>query len=415
MKKQRYLTIAQFAADAAKRLHKYGSIRRSTLPEVTLTEHHWLIKHAPSVAANTRCPGAPDDWVEATDRPASAKRPAIREVWVGSRSMACIGDDDTPEGFQASSAQQEDAAELTDLQTMLYQDQERYKEYVHDLVEERVASAFDLSGRTLTPAQLNRARKIARVQVMIETKNMGFIDDPETGEYRPVRNGDLIQVAWGSNENLDALYLEEPSDPRSEEGSLYRELLRDQIRANSDFEQDMLNDPTISIPSQDDEFADNDLHLRRVAYYKAERIIARSPHVPADEIRAESLKRVRAGHGALRSVDGTVVSGQFNRPKDIWDENEFQLRRLEECLRHNRVKARPAKLDWNSLRPLPAKLQRSAMVKALAQEAQRRQVRDHELQLEAKAKIKAYRMAQIPEAKARLAHAREQRKLLTVA
>jgi hypothetical protein len=307
--------------------------------------------------------------------------------------MASVGEtDETSEGLTISQAQQEDAAELTELQTVLYQDQGKYQEFLKGLVESRVASAYELSGRSLTPEQLNKARDIATVQILQETANLGFIDDPETGEYRPIRNGDLIQIAWGSNEDLDALYLEESPDPRSEEGSLYRELLRDQVRANSDFEQDLLNDPSISIPSSDDEYADNDLHLRRVAYYKAERISERRPDVPAADIREEALRRTRGNHSKLTTVEGEIVAGRFLKAKDIWDENEFQIRRLEACIRHNRIKKRPESLNWNSLRPLPDKLRRSKSVKLLSIQAQREQVEQTERRqriLEARPELKS--------------------------
>jgi hypothetical protein len=380
MNKQRYLQIASLATQAAQRLNRYGSIRRSLLPEVTLTEHHWLIAKAEHVAGYTRCPGAPDDWIESTDLPASAKRPVIREIWVGSRSMSSVGQDDTPEGFACAQDQQEQAAELTELQTVLYQDPIRYEEWVKEEVERIVARAYELSvalDRRLAPAQLNEARIVAEAQVRQDSANMGFIEDPETGEYRPIRNGDIIQIAWGSNENLDNLYLEEASDPRSEEGSLYRELLRDQIRANSDFEQDLLNDRSIVVGSQDDEYAENDLHIRRIAYYKADRVIARETAKHGREpsinwqqsVRDLAVKKTKALHSRVQMDDGKVIAGQFNTAKDIFDEQEFNIRRLEECIRHNRVKERPKASDWNLLRSVGTRLARSKGNRSLARAA----------------------------------------------
>jgi len=376
MNTQRFNEVFAKALSASRSLKKRGFIRRNELPRITPHEHKWLCEQHPKMARFTRCFEYDDsEYVEDTGNyqvPGTEKRrnaelfvftrnmtqartPVIREVWVGARSMGCVGEDDLPEGFQSSQIEQEDQAELTDLTTLTYDDPIGFDRWLDAEVSRRILAAR--GKRWVNNVIIRRIFTKVITHDLPKTHDGSLakcmINDDETGEYRPLRVGDVITVAHGSNEDLDALYMEEPADDRSEQDSMIRELLRDRVNPNSDFEQDMLNDPQMVMPSQADELFDNDLYLRRVADYMAEQLVERKPSLKPLflELREEAFKRIKRAHGALRSDnEGKVISGRFITPKDHWDDVEQRIRTLERHVAHQRHKVRPAPVNWDAIR-----------------------------------------------------------------
>ena len=226
-------------------------VHSSRLPIVSPAEHQFLTTNCPKVARYTRTAGA-TGWVD-TD-PMQFSRPAhVREIWVGARSLGCLASESDVDGFSQSQIEQEDAAELTDLQTTLYADTLGFNAWVRQQLK-NVPKKYRLkTWRFLQKAYPHHV----------------MITDPDTGEYRPIRNGDIITVAHGSNEDLDALYMEEPADERSEADASVREITRYQIRANTDLESKFLEDPDYAVPRrylpEDYQPMIDDLAVRRAA------------------------------------------------------------------------------------------------------------------------------------------------------
>lgn len=224
---------------------------RTKLPIVSPTEHRFLVHNCPNVARFTRTAGS-DGWVDT--EPMQYSRPAhVREIWVGARSLGCLASESDIEGLSHSQLEQEDAAELTDLQTILYADTAGFRQWVRN--------------------QLKSVPKRWRLaywhKLNAQYPHHVMITDPDTGEYRPIRNGDIISIAHGSNEDLDAIFLEEPADDRSEADASIRELTRDQIRANNELENKFLEDPDYEVPPrylpEDYRPVVDDLAVRRAA------------------------------------------------------------------------------------------------------------------------------------------------------
>jgi hypothetical protein len=127
-----------------------------------------------------------NDYRERLEEPVHARTPVVREVWVGARSLECAGAFNERTGTYEPAAEssvseldREDAAELSEYALMLYHD----------------------AGTGLP-----------------------LIDDPETGERRRIRTGDVIVMARGSNDDLDLLFQDEPNDPRPDRDARLDEL-----------------------------------------------------------------------------------------------------------------------------------------------------------------------------------------------
>lgn len=251
----RLAQIRDGVMSAHRQMQRYGSLplrsyrgrdginRPSPIVRVTLAESDWLARHKPTWLPYTKVLTPTVLWKQDMDRPSSSQLPVIREIWVGQRSLACIGEDDVPEGHSRSQSEQEEIAELTDLQTMLYEGHESLR---RSAIFKRAFYLYR-SVRRKHP-EFTRARRRKLWKLAVDEANTEFayaavIEDPETGEPRFIRPGDIVQIAWGSNEDLDALYMEEPASDRSEQDSLLRDLDRDQIRPNSYREAAFLEDP----------------------------------------------------------------------------------------------------------------------------------------------------------------------------
>lgn len=223
-------------------LSRYGSIKNTVLPRVTLAESQWLAENKPTWLPYTRIFTSTDAqfWKNDMDRASPSQRPVIREIWVGQRSLATVGEDDAPEGHQRSQSEQEDIAELTDLQTMLYAGHEDVRRSAIWRYSFTLYRKVRRAHPEFTTARRKKLWKLALQEAEQEFASTAVIEDSETGEPRFVRPGDVIQIAWGSNEDLDALYMEEPASDRSEHDSMLRDLDRDQIRPNSYRENEFL-------------------------------------------------------------------------------------------------------------------------------------------------------------------------------
>lgn len=274
-----------------------GFVQRNRLPLVTVNEHDWLTKNHRSMAAFTRTfTYRQNEYIEDTSVMAPSRPPKVTEIWVGARSMGCIAGESAEtetEGLSASQLDQEDSAELTDLQTLLYHD--------------------PATGQPL-------------------------IEDPDTGEYRPVRNGDCITIVRGSNDDLDALFLDEPEDPRQQNdssacGSDHR--WSDRFRANTDLEQSFLNDRRYVLPnsalSEEMRWQPDDFAIRRAAQSLAEKIITRRPEW-SDRLLAltdEAEERIRSMADDLAFEDGTMVRGYFVSKDEFFGTIEENVREFE--------------------------------------------------------------------------------------
>lgn len=251
----RLLAIKEGVFSAHRQMQRYGSLplrsyrgrdglhRSSPIVRVSLAESDWLAKNKPSWLPYTKICTPTVLWKSDMDRPSSAQYPVIREIWVGQRSLACVGEDDVPEGHSNSAKEQEEIAELTDLQTMLYEGHESLR---RSAIFKRALYLYRNVRRKHPEFTWPRRKKLWKLAVdeaNTEFASAAIIEDPETGEPRFIRPGDIVQVVWGSNEDLDALYMEEAASDRSEHDSLLRDLNRDQIRPNSYREAAFLEDP----------------------------------------------------------------------------------------------------------------------------------------------------------------------------
>lgn len=373
MTSTRFNEIAGLALQCKRRLTKYGYLKRNLMPIVSFAEHKELMVINPKIARFTRCfDYADSEYVEDVNRASSSRRPIVREIWVGARSLSCLGEEDgLPQGHQLSQMEHEDAAEMTDLMTMLYDNPIAFDEWVEQEVTRRI---LEFRGKRFVNNVIIRRhmRKLVLADSPTHSKTgkvaKCMIEDDETGELRPVRCGDTLTRAHGSNENLDALYMDEPQDPRSDDDDLIRELLGDRVNANSEFEQDMLNDARMVIPSDDDDLAENDLYLRKVANHLASKMVERNPKLEPVflQLREHAFQRVRKAHLALRTdEEGKIKQGRFLRPKDIWDEREDNFRKLKRYRAHRRTAA-PAPVDWSLIRNTQQNLSRSELMASIA-------------------------------------------------
>jgi hypothetical protein len=362
-----------------------GSIRRNLLPLVTLGEHQWLVDNVPAVARYTRCFDYEDDvYIEDADLMTIARKSTVKEIWVGARSMACVGETELPEGHQFSQRDQEDASELTDLLTLTYQDgmgfDRWYIRTISNACRAAGKRANDFKWRRHFAAviedQFMRDRYGSPIKCMLT--------DDKTGEYRPVRDGDLITTAHGSNEDLDALFMDEADDPRCESDAIIRELTRDRVNPASDLEHQLCTfkervvHPSIDgtpnghtesemvLPSEANDLYENELHLRQVAANRADEAVAEYPELAEDHlaIRTAVYHKLKARHGALRmDHEGTIVRGGWNGPKDIFGRQEEYIRKLERHLERHRVsKAVPAPMEWDGIRTPQQQLTRAELI-----------------------------------------------------
>lgn len=259
MTSERYNELRSLCLRAKRAMDRNGGIAtrpdpdrplQAVLPTVTFAEDQWLRKHHPSMLPYTQLHQYPGRWKPSPNAPIRARHPIVREIWLGARSLSSIGQDELPEGLSASQAEQEDIAELTDLQTLLYQNP--MFEALKALLVFRLARTWyrNIVRRHRSYFTWRRKLKLWRMAVSHAQYHFAhavIIEDEQTGALRFLQPGDVIQMAWGSNEDLDTLYMEEPASERSEDDSRRREILRDQIRANTYTEAKLLEDPTETV------------------------------------------------------------------------------------------------------------------------------------------------------------------------
>lgn len=345
MTNQRFNQLFVAARAAKQSLDAKGFLQRNRLPKITLTEHHELINKHPKMAAFTRIFDYPaDEYIEDTNRPAPAQLPKLTEVWVGARSLGCIPGESAEtesEGLSASQMDQEDAAELTDLQTLLYHD-----------------------ARTGQP----------------------LIEDEETGIPRPIRCGDVVTIVRGSNDDLDAVFLEEGDDPRVQndataEGTDHRWSGR--FRANSDLENKFHHDPEYKLPNsaapEGVRWQPDDFTMRRLAQKLAAKIIERRPewanNLLALTDEAEQRLRSVADDLAFNS-EGQLVKGYFMTKQEFFGSIEANMAELDrersvkitrkfpseaKPRTFKRTKQPPQAVDWNKVRTPAQRKRREAL------------------------------------------------------
>ena len=324
MTPKRYAIIRQIALSAMHTMKRYGSVQMQKLAKCTLDEVQWLQANRPTILPFTRIfDYEATDYKEDSSRPVRAKRPTVREIWVGARSLASIHEDgDASEGMARNQAEDEDTAELTDLQTLLYHD-----------------------AKTGLP----------------------LITD-EDGVTRPIRPGDIIQIAWGSNEDLDALFMEEASDPRSESDQLWRELTRDQIRVNNYQETEFLNDPTRSVPREALEETltrKDDIRL----WDEAHKIVEDHLALHTEETRTYReladfmFLKLRDEQANIQFGEKGLEKGQFLRRKDYFDAVETNLRTLNNVPKKSPPKAVPAEVFKRTPNPFLSQPSKRPVVK----------------------------------------------------
>lgn len=351
MNQQRMLAIFAAAKQCAKTLKKYGSIHANKLPRITVEEDKWLRANGAKHWIHcTRTVDYDEDvWKDdlscgevidrkgrkfLTSRPSRSADPIVREIWFGARSLQAL---DSKEDLE-----KEDMAEASDPLFFLYYDPEH---------------------------------------------NCMMTDDPETGEYRPVQVGDVLTMARGSNDDLDELFGDEPTDDRSENDALLRELSRDQVRANTYLEDSfnadlgMRKHPGVglkgtmvvnglvvelddyyrrvekrggyAVPSDvlienevDQRTPDSVLWQRACAF--AERKLGVGHAHIADLARQVMAKFKEEEAGVKYNHEGEQISGYYAERSEYYANLEANLRRTEAELRKR--KAAPAPVDWKAVR-----------------------------------------------------------------
>lgn len=360
----RLLHIKNAALRAKRTLDRFGSVRRNLLPYVSIYEQKELSKSHPNLARWTRSFHYDNSvYIEDVNRMSPSKLPTVKEFWVGSRSLACLAEDDDGRNLAHRQLEQEDQAELTDLQTILYHDPVEWDMWLEGEVRRRILQDRNPDGslrwgKKFLSNHIVRASVRHRVLKQVPIDGSGepvkvMLMDDETGELRPVRNGDVVQTAHGSNEDLDALYMDEPTDPRTEDDSRIRELLRDRINPNSDFEQEMLNDRHMAIPSREDPRAHDELTLRRKAAEIASNLIAVNPDLEPQflDLRLRAYRWLKRPFMKFARREGHPQEGMWLTPAHLWADAEEHIIRLR---KHYERKERvaPKAVDWDKIRGL---------------------------------------------------------------
>lgn len=351
MNPERLAHLFSSARDCSRRLRKYGSIRANQLPKISLTEDQWLRDSGHSAWVHCTRTMDYDENVFKEDvsedcvgkyrsiRVSSrARPPQIREVWVGATSLDILDRSSTRQSFLLA-LEQEASQEMADYAWMLYYDPE-----------------FD------GPA----------------------IDDPETGERRPVRTGDSLIMARGSNDDLDALFGDEPTDDRSENDAFLGELFREHIRANNYLENELNADsgfiksekPKLEGTSIVNGYLVENADLARRVSKKGGYVISSDRMIQLElahrsknadlweraSIIAERIEKETKAEVPVRTIveillkaegkisfneEHKLTSGYFADRSEYFTQIETNLRATEKILQ--RPKARPLPVDWRSI------------------------------------------------------------------
>lgn len=330
----------------AKRLKANGYVRLNSLPRVTLEEQRELC-----MAGRTGMAGlvrtmryGDSEYMTDSNLPGRVfKGPQVREFWIGSRSLDCIniesqadddrfifGGEDRATQDRLTNLEREDQAEVTDLVTLLYHD----------------------------PAT-----------------GEPMMEDPDTGELRPLRVGDMVTVVRGVNDDLDSLFMDETDDPRQmndwgAEGTDHKWSGR--FRRNTETEHRFLTGKRYCLPNSADNLPEgvrwspDDLTIRRLAQNMFERWIETHPE---DEPRRLAVTdaaeaKIRRMIDDFQMVDGQVVSGYFMSKSEFFGTIEENMRKLDTM--QQRPKQAPKPVDWQKLRTQSQKVQRSKKLAALS-------------------------------------------------
>lgn len=165
------------------------SLRYDELPLVGPNGFRFAQEKGLSFYVRTR--SRPGVWIseqENPDTPAPAKAPQVIERWMGMESI-------------------EAAKALMDSHILREEDREYDPETAFQSEEEYL---------------LNQEQMLSSEELTLFEAKYGFeptIEDPDTGELRPIRVGDVFQIVAKSRRNeeledLNILYGEEPKDPR---------------------------------------------------------------------------------------------------------------------------------------------------------------------------------------------------------
>ena len=332
----RLLQIKQIATSCSRFLKKRGWIRRNDMARVTLEEHKWLCEHKPNMARYTRCfQYQHNEFVQDVDRPAEARTPIIREVWIGARSQALAANtfdtevedgEDLAAGFKKSQGDQEESAEVTEMIMHTYDDPAAFDAYMIRQVDERWQEM--LARKPRLRKHKTALIKLIKQQILGElpcdkygTPHKCMIVDDDTGELRPLRNGDIVTVARGSNDDLDALFLEEADDPREQNdfsaaGADHR--YSDRFRANTDMEESFLHDRDHRIPNsampEGTRYYPDDMQIRRFAQQRACDLVLRDPSLVSNilALTDEIENNLRRGIADVRfDENGQLAAGYF--------------------------------------------------------------------------------------------------------
>jgi hypothetical protein len=287
-------------------------LRRQQFIRVTLDEHRWLCQNRPNVAKFTRVFEYHDTDYFNDPQMESSRPPKVMEIWVGARSLKTVAlenDEDTSDSAKRA-MEIENAAELTALQTMLYHD-----------------------ARTGQP----------------------MIVDDETGEYRPVRNGDVISIVRGSNDDLDALFLDEPDDPRQQNdfdaaGTDHK--WSDRFQANSGVDEAFLEfEANHHLPNNHPVCREvivppDDFFFRSKAQRLVAAAIQKNPALEPQLLKLtdEVEQRLRDEYAPVRFEHGELTHGYFVDRREYYAEMEKHYLKTQRC----KPKERPVMLKLPS-------------------------------------------------------------------
>lgn len=367
-------------------------LRKQDLIRVSLAEHQWLVKHAPNIAAFTRIfEYERGDYKELPHVMSSSRAPVVREYWIGARTLSASSNDedddgDTPEGFRKSATEQEESAEITEMMLMLYDDPKAWNEFCDKEAMQRVNSLIQQKPRL--KAHRIKLITLAKRQVRQEYPHSAMIEDA-WGELRPIRPGDVIVLARGSNDDLDQLFNDEADDPReqndfSADGSDHR--YSDRYRANNDLEYEFLHDSGIQRPyglndkrvlqqmfpkpvrresytipntamPEGTRWMPDEMTIRRLAQQRVAREIEQKPHLEASRLeRTDQMEQqIRLACSDVRfNMEGKLEAGYFvNRAEFFASIEENFLRRRPKAQRPVKRKLRPDGEEYGLM--LPAK------------------------------------------------------------
>jgi hypothetical protein len=367
-------------------------INQSQLVAITPYEHKWLLDHGyPQATRWTRMVNVTaNEWIDCAPF-VESKFAVVKEFRIGDLSINCLASDSDSEsdGLAKSQMAQETEAEITDMLTMLYEDAPAFDEWMKQEITRRL-KGVNLDARVPSYRAKTRRVILQELPTNIDGKPLKtMIEDEDTGEYRPIRYGDYFQIAWGSNEDLDALFMEEGDDPRRQEdvtneGTDHRWSGR--FRSNTQLEEKFLTNSCYSNPAHARKR--NEWTLGKGTNRKNDRYIVPNTAVPdlrwspgpqtlrrlADQIverngaqDTQVLPTIDAVEHRLRNIaddlqysDGALAQGHFITKDEYFATLDHNHHLYERCVltpQGTRIPgARPQPIDWQACREAQAKV-----------------------------------------------------------